>query len=125
MHVIVCVPSAEVQPNLLQLWRATSKFVASNLNWLPTVLKKIETFNKNADIDTCVFRPHVLHHNPGLLDADYHQLAEWLLDQDELSYGELNRQLVHMRKRRMVLWHVEGAPDDVILPDKSMHPLLC
>ena len=106
--------------NLLQLWRSTSRFVNANLNGLSTLLKKVAEFNGNEDVENGVLRPQILHQNPGLIDDDYQELGDWMMQQTSLSYRDLQVKLMTMRKQRSARWHIYSAPDEVVARSKSM-----
>lgn len=94
--------------------------MAANLTGLSAVLNKIEELNQSEDIDSGMFRPQLLHQNPGLLDEDYREFGDWIINAKRVSYKDLNNKLVEMRKKRSIRWHVYDAPDNVIIPAKSV-----
>ena len=106
--------------NLIQLWRATSRFVQANLQGLSVVLNCVDAVNKNEGWDKGPFRPQLLRENTGLLDADYREFADFMMQQPKLTFRDMNVALVQARKRRMARWHVYGAPDSYITAEKRM-----
>ena len=92
----------------------------ANLLRLTALLKKVSEFNRNEDLDNGVLRPQILHQNPGLIDHDYAELGDWMLQQSTLTYKDLQGKLSTMRKQRCARWHVYSSPDDVVIKSKSV-----
>ena len=108
--------------NLLQYFRNFAAFVAANWFRYSALVMKTEELNAGKLDRDQVVRVEPFRNNPGLNLGDYAQVGEWLMDVHSVKGDALNKMLKQLKFRRMVVYHVYGAPDTVVHPSLSMSP---
>ena len=66
-------------------------------------------------VTTAVFKD-----NPGLNTRDLAEVGEWLLEGKKVTTKDIQTKLSQLRRRRLIRWHIYGAPDDVVVPELSV-----
>ena len=96
-------------------------FLSCNVDIGTALVNKIRELNggyqkqKDELISKSLFKE-----NSGLNSADYREFAEWLLSLTRTTSKELNAKMNQMKKMRLVRWNIYVAPDDVVVPDRSV-----
>ena len=106
--------------NLLQYFRNFAAFVAANWYRYPALVAKTKELNAGKLERDQMVRLEPFRNNPGLTLGDYAQVGEWLMDAHTVRGDALNKKLKYLKFRRMVVYHVYGAPDGVVHPSLSM-----
>ena len=106
--------------SVVQTWRPLAFFLSCNADISTSLLKKIREINGNIAANE-VLHTTLFKNNPGLNAGDLKDFGLWLLDQTRANGKDLDARLGVMRKRRLLRWHIYQAPDDVVMPDLSMH----
>ena len=106
----------------MQYFRNFAAFVAANWFRYEALVVKTQELNAGKLERDQVVRVEPFRNNPGLTLADYVQVGEWLMDAHNVKGDNLNKLLKQLKFRRMVVYHVYGAPDDVVHPSLSMCP---
>lgn len=56
-----------------------------------------------------------------LNEEDYQLFASWIMQQESnIPQKTLSKKLADLKRRRMLMWHIHDAPEDIIPTDKSM-----
>ena len=81
------------------------------------MLAKVAEINRNSK----VLQPGTFCDAALLTIEDYTEFVSWLLSTTTLPRkAEINAKLLELRKLRSTCWHVNQAPDSILLPEKSM-----
>ena len=107
--------------NAIQMWRNVARWTTACLENLTTLLDKIDLLNNNPHgREQQVIKVALIREHHGLLNEDYEDFSRYLMTKTAITTKEVNTELHRLRKRRMVRWHVFGAPDTHIVPERSM-----
>ena len=106
--------------NLIQTWRNISRWTVASLDILPKLLTKINKLNHSGKEREQAVKVGTIRQHQGLLNEDYSEFSYFILKKEHLSNSEVKSELIRLKLRRLAKWHVYGAPDDVIVPERSM-----
>ena len=82
------------------------------------LIKRVEDIN--VDIRNPVFKVATVREVNSLLDEDYLDFGNFLINSGNIGVKDITAELTRLRKRRYARWHVYAAPDEVISPANSV-----
>ena len=106
--------------NLLQYWRNYATWIGANCERKDRLIAKVQQLNEGSKSREAPVRVEPFRSKGGLIYSDYYDLGTFVLGLKGAKSDTISQKLEEMRFKRMVHYHVFGAPADRVHPLMSM-----
>ena len=106
--------------NLLQYWRNFATWIGANCERKDRLIAKVQQLNEGSKAREAPVRVEPFRSKGGLIYSDYYDLGTYVLGLKTAKSDTISLKLEELRFKRMVHYHVFGAPADRVHPEMSM-----